>query len=134
MLFKQNDIIKAYKSAVYLNQQKFSSGKIAKKIYELVTKLKPTYDFQLQEEQKLFDMHPNFDIRNGIMKIMNPNDENEIEQAKKEAKEIEKELSDLSDLDVDLDFNLFDIDLEITPELKISGEDIGNLEKFINFK
>lgn len=134
MLFKQNDIIKAYKSAIYLNQQKFSSGKIAKKIYELVTKLKPTYDFQLQEEQKLFDAHPNFDIRNGIMKIINPNDENEIEKAKKEAKEIEKELSDLSDLDVDLDFDIFDIDLEITPELKISGEDIGNLEKFINFK
>ena len=133
MIVKQGAIVKAYKSAMDLNKQKISSGKIAKQIYELVNKLKPTYDFQLQEEEKIFEEHPNFDIRIGGIRIMNQNDPIEKQQANSEAKEIEKELNDLSNLDVDLDFDIFDIDLEIIPDLKISGEDIGNLEGFINF-
>lgn len=133
MIVKQGVIVKAYKSAIDLNKQKISSGKIAKKIYELVNKLKPTYEFQLQEEEKIFEAHPNFDIRIGGIRIMNQNDPIEKEQANSEAKEIEKELNGLSNLDVDLDFDIFDIDLEAIPDLKISGEDIGNLESFINF-
>ena len=133
MKVKQGDAVKAYQSVLDLNRQKLSSGKIAKQIFELTGKLASAYDFQLQEAKKILELHPEFDPSINGIKLEGKNDE-ERAVAIKEVKQIEKEFNDLAELDVDLDFTPFSIDLNRFDEIQLSGEDIGNLEKFITFE
>lgn len=130
MTIKQSEAVKAYQSIQGLNRQKFNSGKIAKKIYELTMKLKSAFDFQLQEEEKIYSKYPDFDPMIGGFHI-GKDDENR-EKKISDVKEINKQLKEIADLDFDLDFEPFDLDLEIY-NVQISGEDIGNLQKLVNF-
>lgn len=131
MKIKQYEAVKAYRSISELNKQKLSSGRIAKQIYDLTSKLQPAFDFQVQEERKIYGEHPEFDFALNGIKL-----EGKTEEEKKasinEIKQIEKELKDLSELDFDIESDIFDINLDEN-RIEISGEDIGNLEKFINF-
>lgn len=131
MKIKQSEAMKAYQSVNDLNKQKLSSGKLAKQIYDLSSKLKSAFDFQIQEEQKIFDAHPNFDQVVGGIRLEGKSYE-ERKQCAEEAKQIDAELKELSELDFEIDFEPFDFNLEAN-NVKISGEDIGNLERFINF-
>ena len=133
MKIKQNEAVKAYKSLQDLNHVKISSWKAAKQIYELFKKFKPAYDFQVQEEQKIFFLHPDFDMSIGGIKLTD--DKEQHKKAIAETKQIEKELDDLGNLDFEIeDFDSpIEINLGDEPYLKLSGEDIGNLEKLINF-
>lgn len=133
MKIKQSEAIKAFRSIRDLNCQKMPSGKLAKQVYELYTKLKPAYDFQVQEEQKIYIDHPEFDPSIGGISLKGKTPE-EKQKAIEEAKAIDNELQELSDLDFELDYDeRFTIDLDKIPSVQFSGEDIGNLEKFINF-
>ena len=134
MKIKQSEAVKAYRSLQDLNRQKMSSND-AKQIYSLFKKLQEAFEFQTQEERKIFAEHPNFDIQLGGIRLDNKKTEEEKAAVTEELKDIEKELKALSDLDFeisDLDFPI-DIFLDNESNLKISGEDIGNLEKLINF-
>ena len=133
MTIKQNEAVKAYKSLQDLNRIKLSSGKLAKQIYDLFTKLQKAYSFQVQEEQKIFDSHPNFDPQIGGIHLTD--DKEQRANAITETKQIEKELDDLGNLDFEVDGfgSPIEINLDAEPNIKLSGEDIGNLEKFINF-
>ena len=131
MKIKQNIAMKAYVSVKDLNQQKLSSGKVAKQVYELTNKLKPAYDFQIQEEQKIYASHPDFDPSIGGIRLENKTDE-EKKLATENIKKIDTELKDLANVDFEIDFEKFDFDLAQN-SVRISGEDIGNLDMFINF-
>lgn len=127
---KQSEAMKAYKSLQFLNQQKLS-GQTAKKVFLLWKALQPAWDFQLQEEEKLFNAHPMYDPEINGIKI-SENDPEEKKKAMEEVKQINKELKDIADLDCEVEFEKFDFDLS-KENVKLSGEDIGNLDHFINF-
>lgn len=133
MTIKQTEAVKAYQSLKDLNKQKLSSGKLAKQIYDLTAKLKSAYDFQVQEEQKIFELHPDFDPIVGGIRLDGKTDE-EKAIASEEIKTMNRELESISDLDFELeDYEPFELKFDSEPDLKISGEDIGNLEKLIKF-
>lgn len=127
---KQGQVMKAYVSLRDLNQQKLSSGKLAKNIFDLMTTLQKSYDFQVQEEQKICDAHPRYDP--SLRGIPINGDTEHRDEIIQEVKSIDKEFKDLSELEVDVEFKPFDFDLE-KENVSLSGEDIGNLSPFINF-
>ena len=131
MKIKQSEAMKAYRSISDLNKQKLSSGKLAKQVYDLSSKLRSAYDFQVQEEEKIYKLHPEFDPMVGGIRLEGKSDEERLKSAE-EIKQIDKELKELSELDFEIDFKPFDFDSEAN-SVKISGEDIGNLKLFVNF-
>ena len=134
MTVKQSEAVKAWKSIRALNGQSLRSAKLAKKIYELSLKLQKAYDFQTQEEQKIFEAHPEFNPAIGGIPLNNKTEE-ERKIAKEEVKEVGDALKELGELDFDMDdYKPFNIDLDqYEGIIQLSGEDIGNLQKFINF-
>ena len=134
MTIKQSEAAKAFHSLQDLNSQKLSSGKLAKSIYDLFTKIQSAYDFQMQEEQKIFGNHPSFNPVLGGIPYTEDMTPEEKENVNTEIKQIESELKDLAELDFELEgYEPFTINLDLEPNLRISGEDIGNLEKLIVF-
>lgn len=133
MKIKQSEAVKAYKSLQDLNRQKMSSNN-AKQIYSLFKKLQEASDFQTQEEKKILMDHPEFDPQLGGIRLDNKT-EDDKKQATETIKQIETELKALADLDFEISEldSPIDIFLDSEPNLKISGEDIGNLESIINF-
>lgn len=129
----QGDAIKAYIAVNELNKQMFS-GQTAKKIFALYAKLKPLYEFQAQEEKKIFEKYPQFNPEINGCPIKNPNDENEIKTAKEIAKEVDEALKKLNELPVDVQFEPFVISISEQINLKISGQLIGYLKGFIEFE
>lgn len=127
---KQGEAVRAYKSLVDLNKQKLSSGILARKVFLLLKALQTAWDFQIQEEQKVFDSHPIYDPSVNGVKL--PKEEPARSEALAEANAINEELRKIDDMDVDIEFEKFDFDLN-KESIQISGEDIGNLESFINF-
>ena len=127
---KQGEAIRAYKSAMDLNRQKLSSGVLARKFFLLTKALQPAWDFQLQEERKIFSEHPLYD--NAVNGVHIPKEEPGRTEALNETQKIRDELKAIEELDFDIEFERFDMDLE-SENIQISGEDIGNLEPFINF-
>lgn len=128
---KNIEAVNAYVSLRDLNQHKFNDGKVAMKIFELFTKLQPSYDFRVQEERKIQEAHPKFNPVTGRMKMID--DGTDQESLIQELKQVEEEFEKLSELEVDVDFEPFEIDLT-KEQLPISGQDIGNLKPFITFK
>lgn len=135
MKIKQSEAVKAYKSLQDINRQKLSSGKLAKQIYDLFSKLSQAYTFQVQEEQKIFYDHPEFDPSIGGISLENKSAE-ERKACMTEVRQIEKELKNIADLDFEIDGfdSPIELNLDLESNLKFSGEDIGNLKKLIEFK
>jgi len=133
MKISQSEAIKAYKTVLNLNKQKFSSGKIAKNIYDLYTELQPIFQFQIQEENKIFSEYPDFDPQLGGIKLTN--DPEQREKAKRDSDQIDDKLKELAELENEIKFEPFELSFDQleADSIKISGEDIGNLSKFIKF-
>ena len=130
---KQKDLLKAYASAKYLNQQRLSDVSAAKKIYQLMTKLQPSLDFQIQEEQKIYDSHPDYSPELNGCRIPENATSEEKARLTQEVKEVGEALKALNETECDpIDFEKFVFDCEKN-KISISGEDIGNLESFIEF-
>ena len=130
MTIKSLEGASAYRSLITLNQHKFTDGRIAIKIFNLMNKLKPVFDFRLQEEKKIIDAHPNFDPTINGIKI--EKDGSNAEEADREAKEIQKEFEDLGEIESEIDYEPFDLDLS-KEQIPLSADDIKNLTTFINF-
>lgn len=129
----QRDILNAYVSARYLNQQRLSDVSIAKKIYQLMQKLQPSLDFQIQEEQKIYGAHPDYSPELRGCPIPEVCTSERRAELTKEAEEVSAALKALNETKVDpIDFEKFEFDCEKN-KISISGEDIGNLEPFIEF-
>lgn len=126
---KQKDAIKAYLSARKLNIQD-ASPKNAKVFFELMQALQPTWDFQVQEERKVFAKHPNFDPMSKTIKMEGEHDKNAVTS---ELKEIDTELSDIGNVESTIDFAKRTINVG-NENFKLSGEDYANLEQFLDFE
>lgn len=127
---KQMDAVKAYVSVRDLNKQKMSSGLLAKKVFDLYKALQPAWDFYTQEEKKIYENHPSYDSSINGIKITGSDEDKAV--AINEVQQISKEFEQLNNLETEIDFEPFEIDLS-SENLKLSGEDIGNLMPFINF-
>ena len=126
----QNEAVLAYLSAKDLNQQKLSSGKLAKKVFELKQKLQSAWDFQVQEEAKIYEAHPA--ITPGVSEVQLNGDPEKRQELIREVNMINSDLKKLGELEVDIDFEPFDFNLDFE-NVSLSGEDIGRLSKFVNF-
>lgn len=128
----QFEAVKAYMSLRTLNAQR-TSGRVAKKIFDLMNKLKPLWEFQTQEEQKLFEKYPFLDPQ--TMRLNLGDSEMDADEKLQLTKEIKQAFDELSGAELDekeFEPYKFEIDLE-NEDLKLSGEDIANLSPFVTF-
>lgn len=130
---KQKDLVEAYIAAKKLNEQTLKSGKIAKKIFELTSGLKRFFDFQVQEENKIFAEHPKYDLELGGIPLGDNPSEEVKKQAEEELNVISNKLKELNGLESEFEFESFTISLD-SVNLTISGKDIGTLSPFITFE
>ena len=129
---KQKDAVNAYISAKKLNSLDVTPM-TAQTIFELFRALQPAWDFQLQEEQKIFAKHPKLDVGTLSIKMENPDDLEEKANAEKEITEINQELKDLANVETVINFQKRNINAMFDKNIKVSGEDIANLDPFITF-
>jgi len=127
---KQKEAVQAYLSAKKLNEQE-TSAKTALKVFNLFTKLRKAWDFQVQEELKLFERYPEVDREKHGIKYST---KEEFEKAESIIKKFNEEADELADLDFEIDFEPFVIKLDVETGIKLSGADIGNLSEFIKFE
>lgn len=126
---KQGEAIRAYNAVSVLNKQRLS-GPVAKNIFMLYKALQPAWEFQCQEEEKVLSSHPAYDP--SINGLALPPDEEGQAKVNAEVQQINQELKVIEDTDFEIEFEKFDFDLN-KDRIQITGEDIGNLEPFINF-
>ena len=128
----QIEAVKAYAAAKALNQQTLT-GFIAKKIFTLTQKLQPCWDFEMQEEKKIYEKYPTYDPNKGVCRARDRSEE-AIKEASEEAEAVSKDLKELQELEIEpINFEKFTILLE-NENIKISGEEIGSLAPFIDFE
>lgn len=132
MVTTQGTALKAYIAIEELNKQTFS-GPIAKKLFNLYKTLKPVYEFQLQEEKKIFSKYPEFDPTINGCPVKDNNPET-IERARTVAKSVDSELKDLGAIEIDIDCEPIIIPESEQTNLKISGAFIGYLEGFVDLE
>ena len=130
---KQREAVKAYLAVKDLNKQKMSSGRTAKKIFDLYCILQKYWEFQGQEEIKVNQRYPNLDFEKGSVNMEGMSPEERAKTLETVAS-VNRELNQIGETEIDLVPEKFVIEFDEEPNLKISGEDIGALEKFIEFK
>lgn len=130
MKIKQKDGVKAYNVLQKLNTQE-TSGRVALRIFKAVNAFQSVWDFQLQEAKKILDRHPDFDPKTSSISIEAKNGDKDL--AIEEIKQVDKEIFDLDNLEVDVEFEPFTILLD-EESLKLSGQDIKDLAGFITFE
>lgn len=122
---KQSTIIQAYKVLNELYKQKLPLA-VGYKLWTLMQKLKPHWDFQSEKERGLLDMYSPQISTDGDLTFESQ------EAGKKFAAEYNALCSELSDLDVDLgDYKK--IVLHLDDNLNLSMEDIAALSEFVDF-
>ena len=127
MTIKQRDAVKAYQALKKLNSQE-TSGSIALKIFNTMNKLQSMFDFQIQEERKILEKHPQFNPVEGKIKIENGDQEAAIA----ELKAIDDEFGKLASIENDVDIESFVINTN-AESIKISGDDIKALDGIVEF-
>lgn len=130
---KQQDLVKAYIAVRELNKQPLSAH-VARKIFDLGEKLRPAWDFQVQEEEKIYERYPDYNPESkGFIADSNSESSKAVALAKAEA--MGNDFQQIADLDAEpIDFEPFTIQTSLESGLKISGEHIGYLKPFITFE
>lgn len=133
-IFIQRDLANAYIPATKLNNQMLPCN-IAKKVFLLVEKLQPVWNFQLQEEKKIFEAHPLYNPELGGC-VYSKEDPVEVqENAKKEVTEVSDALKELAEIKhEDFSFEPFEIEEDLQKKIELTGQEIGYLKPFIIFK
>ena len=122
---KQGTIVKAYKAIQKIAAQD-TSLLVAARAFKMQNLLKDAWDFQIQQERKICERHPRLDPQ--TMQIKFENDE-ERESAITEIREVEKEFSELAEVEQDITVEPFYI--SNTENIRLSAEDIRNLQGFV---
>lgn len=126
----QKEAVKAYLSVKKLNEQD-TSIKTAKKVFDLFTKLRKAWDFQVQEELKLCERYPEINpVSHGIKYS---NDEERV-KALEIINKFNTEADELGNIEFEIEFEPFTIISDSEPNIKLSGADINNLSAFISFE
>ena len=118
---QQSRIISAYKSLRKLADRELPI-RIACQIHRLTVKLRPVWDFQVQEEQKLCDrLHP----KNEDGKL--------VFETPEGAQEFRDRLKELNGMEVE-DIELKPITIPIPDGITLTPADIEALEGFVEFE
>lgn len=132
MKLKQGTIVRAYKALDKIMQQN-TTLPISKKAFDMQRKMQPAWDFQVNEERKIAERHP--DVNPANMCIQVPDSDSEEEKARKikELDSFEKEMLALCDMETDLEFEPFTISIS-RESIKMAGNDIKALMGFVEFE
>ena len=127
---KQGKIIQAYKALDKLMQQDMPLL-ISIRVFEMREKLRPSWEFQIIEEQKLQEKYKSIDFATFSVTYQTDDDtDKKLKLAELSA--CEQEIKELADLDREIEI----VQLEIpanTISVKMAGKDIEALKGFIEF-
>ena len=125
MIIIANQFIKIYNSIINISKINFPIQQ-SYQIYLLNQEFKKHYNFLLEKEKQLFEQY-NVEVdENGAVKFQSDEDAQNFEQKYKELYKLELDYS----IEKPVEINIKDLDKEI----KISSQDIENLNQFIVFK
>ena len=118
---KQQKIVQAYKVLETVSKDKEIPSDISYIFYKVRKLLQPQWDFQKEEEQKIFEKYT-------------PKFENEklVFLDSEKAKQFTEEITKLAEMDIDLG-KFEKIDFHPDPRVKLSAEDMDCLEEFLNY-
>lgn len=117
---KQQQIVEAYKAMIKMTDMPFILP-TAYALYQMAKELKPHFDFQVQEENKLFRKYGVTLDEKRNLKFKNESD----------AKAFMEQLDALKDMEIDLSFS--PIPIKRTEPISLSLHDLTVLEGFIEF-
>lgn len=127
---KQGKIIRAYKALEKLMQQDIPL-QIALLVFELHEILRPSWEFQIMQEQKLQEKYKNVDFSTFSVSFK-ADDEEEKKAKLAELHACEKEIRDLGEMDRDISVEILEIPVSMV-SIKMAGSDIEALKGFIEF-
>lgn len=127
---KQGKIIQAYKALDKLMAQE-TPLPIALKVFEMREKLRPSWEFQISEEEKLQKKYSNINFSEFSVTWKN-GDEEDQKQKLAELTACEKEIQALADLDRIIEVETLEIPAEAV-SIKMAGKDIEALKGFVEF-
>lgn len=130
---KQGNGMKAYKALGKLMNETLNL-QTAKKVFDMHVKLQKIWDFQLNEERKILERHPNVDPMTASVQYR----EDDLEMKKARLAELDsftKELDALSAIEHDdIVVEPIVIYIDAEPPIKMAGNDIKALEGFVTFE
>lgn len=127
---KQSKCVQAYKAILKIMAQD-TSLPTARKVFKLSKKLQDAWEFQINEERKIFERHPDVDPDTGSVSY--PTGDKELEKKMlDELNDFDKEMKELGDMDQTVEAEPFTISEE--ENIKIAGKDIQALEDLITFE
>lgn len=117
---KQMIIANAYKTITKFDNEQLPLD-ISYKLYKVKKALQDQWDFQIKEEEKIFDKyHPQVESGKYIF------------DTKEDEENFAKEIIALANLEIDLDFNK--VSIGFGDRLKLSINEIDALNEFIDFE
>ena len=123
-------ITDAFMAARKLCAQDTLSRAYGKKAYQLRRLLQPVVDYRVEEEKKIFERHPRVDRQTMTITFT---DDAEKDEALDELRKTRAELDELAGTEWDrIEFERFTIPAGET--VRISGDEMGALEPFIEFE
>ena len=121
MKTKQGKIIESKKVLDRLCKQDLP-GTFAKQLFDMRYSMKKAYEFQEEQEEKIFDKYSPVSNGDGSFRFDPPEN----------LQNFLKEINELAELDAEIDAE--PIKMKMIDELKISGDDIEHLSTFITFE
>lgn len=123
-------ITDAFMAARKLCAQDTLSRAYGKKAYQLRRLLQPVVDYRVEEETKIFERHPRVDRQTMTITFT---DDAQKDEALDELRKTRAELDELAGTEWDrIEFERFTIPAGET--VRISGDEMGALEPFIEFE
>ena len=126
----QEKCVKAYRALGKLMTQNLTLP-MAVKVFNMHRDLQKVWDFQLSEEKKIIERHPNVDPATTSVQY-DSDDEKTKDERLAELDSFIKELNELGLMEQEVKIEPFSLDTD-REDIKIAGADIGNLQGFINF-
>ena len=127
---KQIQCVQAYMALSKIMEQD-TSLLTARKVFGMVHLLQSSWDFQVQQERKIMERHPDVDPRTSSVTCPTDNKE-EADRLLAELDSYTKELEELGQMEQNLKIEPFSIPL--SENIKIAGKDIKALEGFVTFE
>jgi len=123
MTLTNERILNAYVPLQNLYHQKLQVG-TSKKLFDLIHKIRPVMDFQIEQEQQFLEEHPPVRLENDKYVFSTPEDANAFRER----------LAELAQLETDIDDVPLIIETANEPVFEISGNDIEKLQPLVEIK
>lgn len=126
----QEKCVKAYRALDKLMTQNLTLP-MAVKVFNMRQDLKKVWEFQLSEERKIIERHPNVDPASGTVEYP-LDDEKLMDERVAELDSFVKEIKELGLMEQDIKIEPFVL-VTGNEDIKIAGSDIENLQGFVEF-